>query len=176
MRKRRERQTDEIFGLVERKTASVLLAAEVLEQGEARFGGLAVDVRRCLLDDETAVVDRRKASLVEGEVGGEDAGDLVVKESFGHGAVGDIGFEDLAEEQVTAEEWVRESQSRGRERKKKKDERLDDVCTVESSAECRPRRKPYSTEKGEHVREGGRMEGKVKDNAQSETTWPAKLS
>jgi hypothetical protein len=91
-------RTDEVLRLVERKTASVLLTANIFQESEARLGGLAVDVRGILVDDEAAVVGLRELVLVEGEVRSEEASDLVVEEGDRDGSVGDVGFEELAEE------------------------------------------------------------------------------
>lgn len=95
---RRCQRTKEVRQVVERKTASRAVAADVLEEGDGGLSHLTDESASRFLGDVAVKVDVGKLVLAEGEVGREHTSDLVIQEGLGDGAVRDKGSEEIAEE------------------------------------------------------------------------------
>jgi hypothetical protein len=58
-KEREEGRTDEVLGLVERETASVVLATDVSEKGETRFGDGEVGLGSLVVNNPFAIIPVR---------------------------------------------------------------------------------------------------------------------
>lgn len=76
----------------------VLSTANVLEKSESSLRDFAVHIGSRVVDEPAGVVRLGKEVLVESEVRGEEANDLVVEESLRDGSVLDEGSQESSVE------------------------------------------------------------------------------